>query len=107
MLFDHNVPRKLRKRLLPHLVTTAAQMGWAALANGLLIEAAEERGFDLFLTWDQGIRYQQDHRSRRMPIVLLSSTYWPTVDANHSAIRGAIEKATDGSFTVVMLQADH
>ncbi len=104
VLFDHNVPRKLRKYLKVHLVTTAAQMGWAELANGELIQRAELSGFDVFVTGDQGIRYQQNHALRRIPIILLSSTYWPQVEAKVDAILNAIAAAEPRSFTVVTIE---
>jgi hypothetical protein len=89
-----------------HIVTTAEQMGWAKLSNGLLIESAERVGFDVFLTGDQGILYQQNHSRRLIPIVLLSKTYWPDVDASSARIREAIEKAGPGSFTIVEIKTN-
>ena len=63
-----------------HLVTTAAQMGWAQLANGALIQIADCAGLMFFVTGDQGIVYQRNHTNRRIPIVMISSSYWPAVD---------------------------
>lgn len=80
-------------------------MGWAQLANGLLIESAERAGFDVFLTGDQANLYQQNHARRKIPIVLISSTYWPDVDAHSRQIVAAIEEAETGTFTVVTIAA--
>ena len=104
IFFDHNVPRKLRRRLRPHLVTTAAQMGWAELSNGDLIQHVEDAHFDVFVTGDQGILYQQNHAQRRIPIVLISNTYWPLVDASAAEVLRAIEAVTPGCFTLVLIE---
>ncbi len=90
-----------------HLVTTAAQLGWAQLGNGELIQNAEEAGFDVFVTGDHGILYQHNHSKRRIPIVLITSTYWPRVDLNAELIREAIKGAKIGSFTIVTIETKH
>jgi len=75
VLFDHNVPWKLRRALFAHEVSTADDMGWATIANGALLTAAEIGGFDLFLTCDQNISYQQNLKGRRLALVVLSTNY--------------------------------
>ena len=56
ILFDHNVPRPLARQLGTHDVKTADEMGWAKLGNGLLLNAAEEAGFDVLITVRQEYR---------------------------------------------------
>ena len=73
-------------------------MGWAQLSNGLLIQSAEAANFEVFITGDQGIAYQQNHTSRRIPIILLSSTYWPDVDYSAASITGALTTVREGDF---------
>jgi len=46
ILLDHNVPAPLRSGLLGHQVETAYERGWAQLTNGVLLQMAEEAGFD-------------------------------------------------------------
>jgi hypothetical protein len=53
VLRDHNLPKQLRLRLSGHLVFTARQMRWDAIANGDLIAAAEAAAFDVLITSDQ------------------------------------------------------
>ena len=101
ILFDHSTPRKLRKYLLPHLVTTAAQVGWSRLENGLLLRAAEEGGFEVFVTADQNIYYQQSNVNRKIALVVLTSNYWPDVHAVRTEVRSVIEAAVPGSFVEV------
>jgi hypothetical protein len=60
ILLDHNTPAPLRYALLGHQVETAYERGWAELLNGHLLSEAESAGFELLITTDQGIRYQQN-----------------------------------------------
>jgi hypothetical protein len=60
ILFDHGAPRGLIRGLPGHSVSTAQSRGWDRLSNGALLKAAEEAGFDLLLTTDRRIRYQQN-----------------------------------------------
>jgi hypothetical protein len=72
VLFDHNVPRPLGRFLVGHEVTIAADLGWTTLENGDLLKAAESAGFDLLLTCDQNISYQQNLNGRRLALVVLT-----------------------------------
>ena len=60
ILFDKGTPRQLRRRLFGHETETAQERGWDTLANGDLLDRAEEAGFEVLITTDQGIRYQQN-----------------------------------------------
>lgn len=70
-------------------------MGWAQLSNGLLIQNAEAAHFEAFVTGDQGIAYEQNHASRRIPIILISGTYWPDVDHSAASIAEALENVRE------------
>jgi len=73
ILFDHCVPRSLRRSLTGHQVKTTAECGWADFNNGdLLAKAALE--FDVFLTVDQNIAFQQNLRSIPLSVVVLVAT---------------------------------
>ena len=71
VLFDVNMPRPLHRELPAHEVVTAQAMGWGELENGDLIEAAERAGFDVLITADRNLRYQQNLTGRRLGIVVL------------------------------------
>ena len=58
VLLDQGVPAPLRHYLSRHTVKTASDHGWATLANGDLLNAAEAQGFDVFVTTDKNLRYQ-------------------------------------------------
>jgi hypothetical protein len=59
------------------VVETVFERGWATLANGALIQSAETAGFDLFVTTDKNLRYQQNLASRGLAIAVLWTTSWP------------------------------
>ncbi len=58
LLLDECVPRRLRRELSDHEVRTVPEMGWAAKKNGELLQLASDR-FDVFITTDQRLIYQQ------------------------------------------------
>jgi hypothetical protein len=76
ILFDHGVPAPLVPYLIGHAVVKARERGWDRLSNGDLLAEAERAGFDVFLTADKNIRYQQNLTGRRIAIVVLSTPQW-------------------------------
>ena len=76
-------------------------MGWDRLTNGELLTAAEEAGFDLFLTTDKNIRYQQNLTDRGIAIVVLGKSQWPTVRLHVERVAVAVSAARPGSYTEV------
>jgi len=76
ILFDQGTPVPLREHLRNHTVATAFELGWSTLNNGELLAVAE-RSFDVLVTTDQQIRYQQNLAGRRLSIVVLPTTSWP------------------------------
>jgi hypothetical protein len=82
VLFDHNLPHKLRTELgtrCRHEIVTASYMGCRKLKNGELLRAAEENGFDIFVTGDQTLAYEQNLAGRRLAILALSANNWPII----------------------------
>jgi hypothetical protein len=59
VLFDQGTPVPIRPFLKGHTVQTTAQRGWDKLKNGELLKAAEDAGFNVLVTPDKNIRYQQ------------------------------------------------
>jgi hypothetical protein len=97
ILFDQGTPAPLRRSLAGHSVSTAYEMGWATLANGDLLSAAESR-FDLLVTTDQNLRYQQDLSGRRLAILVLPTTSWPEVQEHLAEITAAVAATQPGSY---------
>ena len=104
VLFDHNLPHKLRTELsslCQHEIVTASWMGWRKLKNGELLQAAEENSFDVFVTGDQTLAYEQNLADRRMAILALSANNWPIIKDYVAEILAAINSAAPGSFQTV------
>ena len=71
ILLDHCVPRPLRREFPNHEVRTTREMGWEDLSNGKLLTKAHENDFEIFLTVDQNLRYQQNLEQHPIAIVVL------------------------------------
>jgi len=98
VLFDHGTPAPLSAFLAGHTITKAKDRGWDTLSNGDLLTAAEEAGFDLLLTADKNIRYQQNLQGRHIALVVLSTPRWPVVKLHVEEIAAAVDAATPGSY---------
>jgi len=79
VLFDHGTPRGIARGLQGHTVKEARAQGWDTLSNGELLKAAEEAGFDVLLTTDTNLPYQQKLEGRKLAIVILSKNRWSLV----------------------------
>jgi hypothetical protein len=101
VLFDQNIPRNLRQFLTSHEVRTAAQMGWEKLENGMLLKAAEDGGFHVFVTGDTNLRYQQNLKSRKIAIVALTKNNWPLVEPHVNEIVVAVSACKEGNYKTV------
>ena len=103
VLFDHSVPAPLSSRLAGHTVTEARDRGWDRLSNGDLLNQAERAGFDVLLTADKNMRYQQNLAGRGIALVVLSTPQWPVVRLHLERITAAVNAATPGSYVEVDL----
>lgn len=103
ILFDNNVPRGLARAFTGHIVTEARECGWAALKNGDLLNAADGAGFDVMVTSDKNIRYQQNLKDRSTALVVLTQGRWPLVRKVLTEIAAAVNAAVPGSYTEVFV----
>ena len=71
VLLDECVPRKLKGILTGYECRTVPEEGLAGKRNGELLSLAEDAGFDVFLTVDRGIEFQQNLQSRRIAVLLV------------------------------------
>jgi len=102
ILFDQGTPRPLKKFLYPHTVDIAFLLGWNELKNGDLIAAAEAAGYDLLITTDQSIRYQQNLSRRKIAIVVLMTNDWPgAIEPSVHLVLDAIAKVSPNAFREV------
>jgi hypothetical protein len=105
ILFDNGTPAPLRHALAGHDVVEAVERGWDGLSNGELITAAEADGFEILLTTDKNIRYQQNLTGRKMAFVILGNQQWPVLRRHVERVRAAVDAATPGSYTEVDIPA--
>jgi hypothetical protein len=96
ILFDNGTPAPLRYALKDHVVVEAIERGWDRLANGELIEAAEAAGFELLLTTDKNMRYQQNLTGRKIAFVVLGNQQWPILRLYVERVVAAVNVATPG-----------
>jgi len=67
------LPRKLKSHLPGHECHTVPEAGWAGKKNGDLLSLAELSGFQVFLTLDRGLEYEQNLKGRGIGIILISA----------------------------------
>ena len=101
ILFDHGTPSGIAKALAGHEVTEAIERGWDRISNGDLLKVAEAAGFDVLLTTDKRIRYQQNLTKRKIAIVVLGNSTWRIVRLYLDRIALAANAATPGSYAEV------
>ncbi len=106
VLFDNGTPRGVAAALADHIVEEARSRGWDALTNGELLDAAEAAGFDVFVTTDRSIPYQQNMTTRRIAVVVLDKTRWRLIKARLPQIAGAVAAAMPGSVVEVEIPVD-
>jgi hypothetical protein len=81
-------------------------LGWSTLKNGELLSAAESNGFEVFITTDTNLRYQQNLIQRKIAVVVLSTTSWPRIKPNTSEIIAAVNQSSSNSFIEVNIPFD-
>ncbi len=97
ILLDECVPWPMHKLLVGHNCTTAQKRGWGGIKNGELLRLAEGE-FDLFITSDQNIRYQQNLAGRRIPILELSTNDLRRIQAAAAMIQSTVAAMQPGEF---------
>ena len=103
ILFDQGTPVPLRRVLVGHDVETAYERGWQTLENGELLSAAETDGFDVLLTTDQNLRYQQNLQGRKIAVIVLLSTSWPRIRERQDAIRNTVDSIAPGAYDEIRI----
>jgi hypothetical protein len=98
ILFDQGVPVPLRGHLPEHQIDTAYERGWSRLKNGELLSTAEQDGYELFLSTDQNLKFQQNLSGRSLAILVLRSTSWPLIKLKVEEIRARIAKMRPGDY---------
>jgi len=101
VLFDQGTPVPLRRYLHPHLVDTSAERDWSTLQNGELLNQAEMGSYEVFITTDRNLKYQQNLTGRKVRILVLTTTSWPRISKKVREIREALESLGEGGYIEV------
>jgi len=101
ILFDNGTPRGVAAALREHIVEEARARGWDALRNGELLDVAEAAGFDVFVTTDRNIPYQQNLTGRQIAVVVLSNGRWRLIKERLAEIAAAVVAAPRGGYIEV------
>lgn len=102
ILIDECVPRPIVKFLVGHTAKTAQEIGWGAYKNGALLRMAEGE-YDLFITADKNIRYQQNLAGRKIAIIVLSTNHWETIRTNSDKIVAAVQSIAPADYVELLL----
>ena len=103
ILFDQGTPVPLKTYLINHVIETVFELGWSKLKNGELLAAAEE-SFDLLITTDQQLRYQQNLAERKLGVLVLMTTSWPRIKVHVQEIAEAVEQMRVGEYREISLK---
>jgi len=103
ILFDQGTPAPLRHALVGHSVSLLYEMGWSELDNGKLLAAAEE-SFDVLVTTDQSLRYQQNLSKRRLAILILPTTNWFVIREYGGRVLHAVSGLSAGDIVELQFE---
>ncbi len=98
ILFDQGTPVPLRRYLPEHIIDTAYERGWSELSNGDLLTMAEQDSYELLITTDRNLRYQQNLASRQIAIVVLMSTSWPRIKQQADRVESVVNAIKVGGY---------
>jgi hypothetical protein len=84
-----------------HTITEARARNWERLFNGDLPTVAEEAGFEVRVTTDKNLRYQQNLKGRKIALVALGQGQWGLMKPYIKQIIEAVNAATPGSYAEV------
>ena len=101
VLFDQGTPVAIHDSLPKHTVKTAREQGWSALLNGEWLRQAEEAGFEVLLTTDKNLVYQQNLTGRNIAIVVLSQARWSLIQRVLNRVSEVLDAVKPGSYTLI------
>ena len=101
VLFDQGTPAPLKDYLVACQDFTAYELGWSTLKNGDLLASAEAKGFEVLVTTDTNLQYQQNLSHRKIAIIVLNTTSWPRIKSHLYAVQNAIQNVKPNAFLEV------
>ena len=100
ILLDENLPKPLGRIFVQHLVSTVQEEGLAGTRNGDLLARAEGK-FDVFLTADKNLRYQQNLSGRTIAIVEVPTNRLPLLRSIFARISRAVDQIKPGDYVEI------
>ncbi len=97
---DESAPRLIQARLPEFEIRTVQEMGWTGLKNGELLKRAEEQ-FDVFVTADKNLRFQQSLSGKRLSVIVLPGNQVPVVASLLPTIAEAFRRVQPGTFVEI------
>lgn len=97
ILIDENLPRYIKSMLQAHDAVTVQELGWSGIRNGALIARAEI-AYDVFLTADKNLRYQQNMNERKLMLIVFPSNKLTAVKLLASQLQVALMTVKQGRF---------
>src|SRR5215467_5186121 len=101
VLFDQGTPVPIKRYLTAHEVSVSTDLGWGQLRNGDLLRVAEQEGYEVLLTTDKNLRYQQNLKESNIAIVVIGHSQWPALQPHVQRVVDAVNAATPGSYVEV------
>ena len=101
VLLDENMPHGMRSHLTDHEVFVTARLGWNSIRNGLLLGKAEEAGFEILVTADQSMSYQQKIVGRSLGVLVLDTNRWRSIKPRMPSIAEALKQCAPGTVVYV------
>ena len=102
ILLDECTPRLLKRLLSGFEIATVQEMGWTGVTNGALLRQAEDQ-FDVFITTDKNLRYQQNLTGKQLAIVQLPTNQVPVVAVLSPAVQEVLGRIKPGEIVEIPL----
>lgn len=100
ILIDESLPRCLKRILTDHETRTVQEMGWNGIKNGELLKLAEP-DFEVFLTADKNIRYQQNLKGRGLAIIEFPSNKLSVVKRLEAKLKTTLQQIATGDYVAL------
>ena len=97
ILLDECTPHVLKRLLTGFEITTVQDQGWSGITNGALLQLAEQE-FDILITSDQNLKYQQNLANRPLAIIQLPTNKVPLVIELAYKVQSAVNRIGAGDF---------
>lgn len=97
ILLDEMLPPQLRDMLDEYEISSVQEMGWTGIKNGELLKRAS-RSFDVFLTADKNLRYQQNLKNLAVAIIVLPSNRVEIIEASKESLQRVLQTITRGTL---------